>query len=235
MKACRNLFGLGILVVVAAAGVGAAAGCSDDYENRTILPEEGGPPRESGAGGDTAPSATCPSLDPVDESRLGWKPPAPTQEGKCQADDLQAMRDYLITNPSATNEDFRNFVKNRDTTCHDCVFADTKNLQWPPAPTLDGKVVTFNVGACYALVTGKQSCGQAVQHGWDCSFEACLQCTSAGELQSCRTNARNTVCKPYEDKAKAECVGTVNVDQVCGTPFDSIRIQCVTANPDAGR
>jgi hypothetical protein len=74
-----------------------------------------------------------------------------------------------------------------------------------------------------------------VQNGWDCSFEACVLCTSASELEACRASARATVCKTYEDKARADCVGPPNGDAQCGSPFDSIRVQCVTDSPDAGK
>jgi hypothetical protein len=229
-----KLFGVGFVVVLGACVGIAGAGCGDEYENRVIEPLEGGPPREASTT-DATPAETCPSTVAVDPSRLTWKPPTPPQEGKCQADDIAAMRDFLVQEPNATNEEFLAFVKNRDNLCAECVFADADLQTWPPAPVRAGKVVTFNVGACFALVTGKQLCGEAAQNAWDCGFEACVECTSADELETCRAKARTTTCKGYEDKARNECLGGPSADALCGAPFDSIRVQCVTAAADAGK
>lgn len=229
-------FGVGVVIILSgASGILAAAGCSDDYEIREVPQADGGPPREGGGGGDGSTAPTCPSTEAADTTRFGWKPPTDPQQDKCQADDLTAMREFLVAEPNATNENFRNFVKNRDTTCHDCVFAEASNLTWSPAPTQDGKVVTFNVGACYALVTGKQLCGRAIQNTWDCEFQACALCTTASELPGCRAKARTGVCKPFVDTSVTECASTPNPDMLCGSPFDSIRVQCVTSAADAGK
>lgn len=232
----RNLFGVGVIVALSGVGVGMVqAGCSDEYESRVIEPLEGGPPLEAGPADDASSAATCPITTPVDATKLGWKPPTPTQEGKCQADDVAAMREFLVQEPNATNEEFLAFVKNRDPLCAECVFADADLATWPPAPVKSGKVVTFNIGACYAVVTGLQQCGRAVQNEWDCEFEACVECTSATELATCRAKARTGTCKTYQEKSVTECAGAPSVDMACGSPFDSIRVQCVTAAADAGK
>ncbi|MDB4935372.1 MAG: hypothetical protein JWP87_2344 [Labilithrix sp.] len=221
------------LAVVAFVGGGVAAGCTGDHDTRVIPPEEGGPPREGGPG--TTPGATCPSDLPIDPKDLVWKAPRSPQEGKCQDDDIVAMKDYLAANPSASNEDFENFVKNRDATCHDCIFADADGATWSPAPVRGGKVVTFNVGACFAIL-GSEACGATVQNAWDCEFEACALCEAPSAVASCREKSRTGICRPYEDRAKTECVNLA-VDEVCGTPLDSIRVQCVRKTapvPEAG-
>jgi hypothetical protein len=202
-------------------------GCTSDHDTRVFPDPEGGAPSEGGSG-DTGKGATCPSDVPVDKKLLEWKPPAAPQQGQCQDDDVAAMKTYLATNPAATNEDFENFVKNRDKFCHDCIFGDADGQLWPPAPVRANKVVTFNVGACFAITTGSQPCGQAVQNAWDCGFEACSLCTSPDALATCRTKARTGACAAYEDKARVDCGGSTAADEICGGPFDSIRIQCIT-------
>ena len=222
-----KLFAFGLVLVLGGIFAGITApGCSSDYASRVIPQAEAAPPKESSVS-DTKPTPLCPSELPVDATKLAYKPPTAPQAGKCTADDISAMKDFLLTNPKSTNEDFENFVKNRGATCHDCVFADGARATWPPAPLEGIKVLTFNVGACYALVTGSQACGQSVQNAWDCGFTACLSCNSQAELESCRTKARTGVCKTFEDAAHTSCVG-LDADQVCGSPFDSIRVQCVT-------
>jgi hypothetical protein len=215
---------MGIVLGGVAAG-SAGPGCTGDHDTRVIAADEGGLPAEGGRDGASGP--TCPSDIPIDPSSLLWKPPYDPQEGKCQDADVVAMKEFLAANPTASNEDFENFVKNRNKTCHDCVFGDAAGQRWPPAPVRNGVVFTFNVGACYALTTGNQPCGEAVQNAWDCGFEACVQCDSQTSLAGCRATVRSTLCKTYEDKAHALC-GAPSIDEVCGTPFDSIRVQCVT-------
>jgi hypothetical protein len=227
---------VGLAVLVVTSGLGAAlagSGCASEHEVRTIPTEEAGA-RETGAADTAPPAEKCPTATPVASSKLEWKAPTPAKEGQCQADDVAAMRDFLSKNPTAKNEEFLAFVKNRDTTCADCIFADADLQTWPPAPVRAAKVVTFNVGACYALLTGRESGGQAMQNAWDCAFEACFDCTSALELEACRAKARTTACKAYDDSSRTECAGLPGTE-VCGTPFDSIRVQCVTPSPDAGR
>lgn len=229
--------GLWCGVVVTGALLGSALqGCSSDH-GVTVYPDpEAGPPKEGGSG-DGGGSATCPTDVPIDAKTLGWKPPNPPQAGKCQDADIAAFKAYLSANPDATNEDFENFVKNRGATCHDCIFGNADDTTWPPAPVKDGKVVTFNVGACYAIVTGDQNCGRAIQNAWDCGFDACLLCSSPSALTECRTKARTGACLTYEDKVKTACGATTTADEVCGLPFDSIRVQCQTTGTpvaDAG-
>ena len=227
-RARRVLF-LGWWVGLVACGLvagAAASACSADSEATVVPPLEGGTKEASDT--DTTPAPICPSTDPIGTDTLGWKPPNAPQEGICKDADVTAMKDYLTANPKASNEEFENFVKNRSPDCHDCVFGDADGKTWPPAPVRAGKVVTFNVGACYALVTGNVACGKAVQNAWDCEFQACALCLAPTELDGCRSRARTGVCLAYEQKSNTDCPGP-SADGVCGSPFDSIRVQCVTA------
>ncbi len=202
-------------------------GCDSPRETVFYPDPEAGPPNEGGSSGSAA-TPRCPSDTPVDAKSLEWKPPANPQPGACKDADIEATKTYLATNPSASNEDFENFVKNRDRACHDCIFGDADGQLWPPAPVRAGKVVTFNVGACYAIVTGLQECGRAVQNAWDCGFEACLLCDSASALQACRAKVQTGACAGFEQAARTSCGVAGKVDEVCGAPFDSIRVQCMT-------
>ena len=226
-RARRGLFfgwWVGLVACGLAAGATASA-CSADDETRVVPPLEGGAQEASDKDTSTAP--ICPSTDPIGADTLAWKPPTAPQEGICKDADVTAMKDYLTANPKASNEDFENFVKNRSPDCHDCVFGDADGKTWPPAPVRAGKVVTFNVGACYAIVTGNDGCGKAVQNAWDCEFQACALCLAPTELDSCRSRARLGTCLSYAQKSNTACPGP-SADGVCGSPFDSIRVQCVT-------
>src|SRR3954465_9985025 len=109
-------------LVVTGLGCLVWSGCKGDSSTSIVPPEDGGrTPTEGGLLTDGG--ASCPTDQPIDLVTLPtWKPAAAPQPGKCQEDDITAMRDYITQNPAATNEEFENFVKNRDTTCHDCVF-----------------------------------------------------------------------------------------------------------------
>ena len=228
-------FWIGTFFASATALSASSQACTSDRDTRVFPDPEAGA-TEAGSG-DTGIAPRCPSDAPVDAASFEWKPPNTPKAAQCQDDDIAAMKSYLATNPAASNEDFENFVKNRDTVCHDCVFGDADGQTWPPAPVRANKVLTFNVGACYAITTGNQKCGRAFQAAWDCGFEACLLCSSADALSVCRTKARAGVCATFEEKARTECGAAAAADEVCGQPFDSIRIQCVTTVspvPDAG-
>lgn len=228
---------LRVLAMTAAfAGVTAAAlasGCKEDDTQATPTTDAG---RDGRTPPDPAnPNGECPG--PVVASLLEWKAPTKTKENACQADDLDAMREFLVKEPNATNEDFENFVKNRDTVCHDCMFAESSGATWPPFPMKDNKVVTFNIGSCYALVSGRESCGKAIQNEFDCEFVACAACTTQSDLDTCRKKARTSVCASINAETSKECAGLpVRVDDVCGSIFDSVRVQCIslTADPDGG-
>ncbi len=219
-------FWVGSLFASAVAVSALSQACTSDDTPRLYPDPEAGA-IEAGSG-DTGAAARCPSDTPVEAKGLEWKPPNAPKSAQCQDDDIAAMKTYLAANPAASNEDFENFVKNRDTVCHDCVFGDADGQTWPPAPVRANKVVTFNVGACYAITTGNQKCGRAFQNAWDCGFEACLLCTSPDALTTCRAKARKGACLAFEDQARTECGAAAAADEVCGQPFDSIRVQCVT-------
>ena len=227
-------FGVGLVVM--SLGCLAWAGCKGQYSEMVVPPEDGGRTLTEGGADPVDAGERCPTTTPVETSSLLWKSPTAPQPGRCQADDVAAMRDYLAQNPKATNEDFENFVKNRDTTCHDCVFGDSRGATWPPAPTDNGKVLTFNIGACYALLAGKEDCGKAAQNAWDCEFQACEGCAAPSELDTCRARSRSGVCKSIYQTSRFACANLPNgAEELCGSPFDSIRVQCVSASLDAGK
>lgn len=70
---------------------------------------------------------------------LEWKPPATLQEGRCKDADIAATKAYLAANPAASNEDFENFVKNRDTRRHDCIFSDADGQLGRPLPCVPAR------------------------------------------------------------------------------------------------
>lgn len=225
-----------LALISAAVGVTALTmgGCSDDYRTGEVPAQDASIDVRPTPTQDAEPSA-CPSTSPVEASKLAWKAATPPQTNKCQPDDITKMQEYLAAQPNSTNEEFETFVKNLDTACHECIFAPADGATWSPIPVSSGKVVTLNIGACYAIVSGKDDCGKAVQNAFDCEFEACAACTSDGELESCRVKSRSGACKAYSENTRLACAGVpTTVDEQCGSVFDSVRVQCVGAAADAG-
>jgi hypothetical protein len=223
--------------------LGSAAGCSSSSTSTTTGDDSGSSTVKKDASSDRSTTpvdedagpSTCPSTDPVNAADLPWAPPTKTQAGKCTEQNLTDMQAYLKQNPSTTNEQFEQYVKTQSAGCHDCMFTDASKPTWGPIPTSGGKLVTINIGACFALVSGKEECGKAIQNEFDCEFVACAECADDTAFQSCQKKAQTGACKPFVQAIQSGCAGVPpTVDDVCGSFIDSVRIQCVTANVDAG-
>jgi hypothetical protein len=216
-------------VAVDAACVACADGSPSDA---TAPPSDGGAPdagSDATCGGDGgAACATCPTTDPVAAADLPWKPPSALQAGQCTTADLTAIQGFLTSTPGATNAQLEAFVLGRSQACHDCVFTDASAPTWGPIPMSGGKLVTVNIGGCFALVSGVVPCGKAIQNEFDCEFVACADCASSPAFQVCQKVAQQGACKPFVTAIQSACVGVpTTVDDACGTYLDSIRVQCV--------
>lgn len=224
----------GVVAATSAAGCSSSTTTTDTDSGPTPLKDANTADRTTPPEEDAGPG-TCPSPDPVAASALPWAPPTPTQANKCQEQDIAAMEQYIKDNPQTTNEAFEQFVKTMDATCHSCVFTDANNPTWGPIPTSNGKLATINIGACFALV-GNEACGKAIQNEFDCEFVACAACADSNSFKACRPKAQKGACKPFVQETQKACQGTPpTIDDVCGSVFKSMRVQCVTANVlDAG-
>jgi hypothetical protein len=219
--------------------LGTAAGCSssttssstEDTDGSTVK-KDASSDRSTTPVDDDAGPTTCPSSDPVAASDLPWAPPTATQPGLCQEKDLTAFQDWLKANTSATNDQFMQYIKTEaGDNCYNCIFTDASKSTWGPIPISGGKLVTINVGACFALASGNTGCGQAIQNEFDCEFVACADCADDTSFQSCQKKAQTGACKPFVQAIQSGCSGVpATVDDVCGSFIDTIRIQCVTAN-----
>lgn len=227
----------GVVAAVAAAGCSSTTETTtstEDSGSSTTKPKDASTDRSTVEEEDAGPS-TCPSTDPIAESDLPWAPPTKTQAGKCTQQMLDGFEKFLKDNPNTTNEQFEAEIKKTSATCHSCIFTDANNPTWGPIPTSGGKLVTINIGACFALVSGKEACGKAIQNEFDCEFVACGQCADDTAFSNCRKKAQTGACKPFIQAIQSGCNGVpATVDDVCGSFFDSVRIQCVSASTDAG-
>jgi hypothetical protein len=239
----KKLFALASFTAITGVVVAVSAtGCSSSTTTSTTDEDGGGTTKPKDASADRGPveeedagPATCPSTDPVAEADLPWAPPTPTQVGKCSTGDIADFEKFLKDNPSSTNEQFEAHIKTANATCHACIFTDASKPTWGPIPTSGGKLVTINIGACFALVSGKEACGKAIQNEFDCEFVACGDCADDTAFSNCRKKAQTGACKPFIQAIQTGCNGVpATVDDACGSFFDSVRIQCVSAATDAG-
>lgn len=196
------------------------------------------PPTDSGAATDGATIATCPGETPIPEGALPWKPPPPPQPGKCTSEDITFVRNFIRDQPQSSPEALEDALEARNPGCRACVFTDAALPTWGPAPKADGKLLTINIGACYAVLTASTACGKAVQQEFDCEILACTDvdgdgksdCTSAIEQDACRSLAqKGNACKATFAAVKPACVGAdPSVDKNCGGLTDSMRVLCGT-------
>lgn len=172
-------------------------------------------------------TSTCPVAS-VAASSLPWAAAKALQPNACTTANITSMESWLQANPSATNAQFQSYVQSLSQTCHDCVFTDGNAATWGPVPMSAGSIVTMNIGACFALVSGNAACGKAIQNAFDCELVACADCTTDSALTTCRTQSRSGACAPYVSAIQTSCAGlSSTIDNVCGSLFDSIRAQCV--------
>jgi hypothetical protein len=219
--------------------LGTAAGCSSsttssssggDTDGSTVKKDASSDRSTTPVDEDAGPS-TCPSTDPVAASDLPWAPPTATNPNQCTEAMLTEFQQFLKDNPTTTNDQFEAHIKTASQACHDCIFTDASKPTWGPIPTSGGKLVTINIGACFALASGNNNCGQAIQNEFDCEFVACADCADDTSFQACQKKAQTGACKPYVQAIQSGCQGVpTTVDDVCGTFIETIRIQCVTAN-----
>lgn len=218
--------------------LGSAAGCSSSSsttsggdDSGSTVKKDASSDRSSTPVDEDAGPSTCPSTDPVNAADLPWAPPTATQVGKCTEQNLTDFQAYLKANPSTTNEQFEAYIKSQSAACHDCVFTDASKPTWGPIPTSGGKLVTINIGACFALVSGNTECGHSIQNEFDCEFVACSDCADDTAFQSCQKKSQTGACKPFVQAIQTSCKGVpATVDDACGSFIDSMRVQCVTMN-----
>ena len=163
----------GLVVSIAVAGCSSTTTVVDNSATDSgPSATDAGPKKDatppSGDDDDTteAGATTCPSSDPVDAADLPWAPPTKTQNGACTQSQLDEFNKFLTDNPTTTNAQFIDHIKkSTPTTCGACVVTDASAATWGPLPTSNGDLVTINIGSCFALVSGKEACGKAIQNG----------------------------------------------------------------------
>jgi hypothetical protein len=190
--------------------------------------------RDADADAEVAEASTCPVPGPSAASALPWKSPKPVQAGACTEADVLAIDQYLLTTPEATKQDLETFILGRGQACHDCAFGQADAGTWSP---LQRTATSYfaNVGGCFALLSGRDGCGKAIQNEYDCEQVACAACRDASlvadpDASPCTKLTQSTTCKDYvmAIASAAGCMGvSPTVDDACGTVTKSIRVQCV--------
>lgn len=226
------------LVVVSTAG----AGCSSTSDPAT--PTEAGPDARPhpDTGAEDAEGPKCPSTAPITpaDPRLAYKDPNAAKTD-CSVADHEALVDYFAAadakGQTVTLSQVDTFLKGRGQECHDCVFTDAKAATWGPLPVADGQLVTINWGMCYALLSGRNEVGKAVQQWSDCLDLACVDCVDdRSTLQACYKKAANGACKDVgaQGQTVTASVDIDALDDACTKFTDLVRVACVGALPDGG-
>ena len=234
----RNLFALSCVTafasLVSAVGM---VGCSSD--TTSVASADAG----SGEGGNKGgvPSGigepdTCAKTEKVDVSGLPFKPPR-VVPGACTDEDRAFFSSTVRLKVSISQVE--QLVKQRNPECAACIFGADGDT-WAPIVAMGSDEYVQNVGGCFAVVSGKTSCGKAFHAVNTCVETACGACSDS-EIQACTSAARDeggacnepsndylVECGPDPEAIARTClIGTYAVD-------GSILRQCGGAKADGG-
>jgi hypothetical protein len=206
----RKLFALAS--VSALAGLVSAMGAAGCAET-TVQP---GPSDDAGTDAKTKADARAPvgddeepvveqcyKDDAIDVSTYPYKP-ARVQAGSCTPAVFDVIKDVLEAGGgSASLSEVRDAIATKESaTCVECVFAEDDDT-WAPFVT-SGETTVHNIGGCFEMLSGKASCGKAVQQWNKCLGKACEKCEGA-EGKECTQAVQTTACKDSTDNILKEC------------------------------
>ena len=237
----RNSFALACFTALAgvASAVGAvgAVGCSSDTTNgASEVGSDAGGGNKGGVPSGMGDPDTCAKTEKVDVSGLPFKPPR-VVPGACSDEDRAFFSSTVQLKVSISQVE--QLVKQRNPECAACIFG-TDGDTWAPIVAMGNDEYVQNVGGCFAVVSGKASCGKAFHAVNTCVETACGAC-SESEIQACTAEARDEggACNEPSNEYLVECgpdpeaiartclIGTYAVD-------GSILHQCGGAKADGG-
>jgi hypothetical protein len=197
----------------------AASGCSST--NSVSSTDEGGlteagkdatRPKETGPDEEDTGPSTCPTPEPIDATKIAWKPPGVAQ-GSCSEAEIAALVKFVDDNPTTEYSKLKASVTNA--TCKACLFVPDGAKWGAFVEKSDGTFLRHNFGGCMAVVSGKESCGKAYSQFDDCLGQACAMCADEATYDKCTGQpAANGACKASLDALLAEC--TEADETTCG-------------------
>ncbi len=192
-----------------------AAGCSETTVQQGPS-DDGGTDAKTKAdakgrvGDDEEPAVeSCYKDDPIDVSTSPYKP-ARVQPGSCTAAVFDVIKDALAAGGGQTTfSALKDAISAEESAkCAECVFAEDGD-EWAPIVTSGETIVAQNFGGCFEMLTGKASCGKAVQQWNGCLTKACEKCEDA-ERKTCPQDVQKTACKDSTDELIKECGANIN-------------------------
>lgn len=234
----RNLFALACLTALAGliSAVG-TVGCSSDTTSVGSTPSAGSDAgSKGGPSGSGSEDDSCARKAAVDVSGLPFKPPR-VVPGACTDEDRAFFSASVGLNASISLVE--QLMKQRNPECAACIFG-TDGDTWAPIVAMGSDEYVQNVGGCFAVVSGKTSCGKAFHAVNTCVETACGACSDS-EIQACTSEARDEggACNEASNEYLVECgpdpaaiastclIGTYAVD-------GAILHQCGGAKADGG-
>lgn len=223
-----------VLVTVGAAVLGAAA-CEESAESTFPEPHEDAaaeasgpgfipPPQDGSVGDELAPAKECaPSLpEPFEPT---WRPP--TKAGACESEELGGYYDACVSAPEGDAGDPCSTWRDAHAACAACLEPADDN--GPVQFYKERRLYGLNVAGCLAILRDEREeggCPAAYAAAVQCQRASCDACSlrsqaEFAEYNRCQREARETVCKPYDDAVRAACPPGFNAPD--GGAFDCFR------------
>lgn len=143
------------------------------------------------------------------------KEPTPQAIGACSTADI-GYYEGLLAVKDQTFGGLKKALEERSKLCAGCVFSKYEDATWTPIVMLSADSGFYNWGSCYANTPGgTPACALQAQQWFSCLDDACGDCVSDDEYNTC------------VDKASVDpkqC-GSLKFDK-CGSNLDSLNAAC---------
>lgn len=215
----HNTLSIEVLALLALSVTFGTAACSSS-PSQGVVADDGPSPAKAAptspdpvstpapAPGSPAPAEVCPTTLPLDATTAPWKP-AVNLPGSCTTGEIDALRDYFESHPTATYPETKASVTNA--TCRGCLFAPDGTKWAPFVETAAGDLKYVNTAGCIAIVIS-DACGKTFSQLQDCTAAACADCADGDPtaIQDCAGAARKGACKAGMKNVGTTCGATIN-------------------------
>lgn len=239
----KKVLVLSAVTCVAGIVTATAAGCSSSESSPSTTPDATADVRSERQPVDTGPdedAGQCPLNEALTADDLLAKPgykPGKAAPGACTSAELTQFEKNL---DDTTIQTWKDLGKDLGTTCADCIITSTAADNWGPVVYTEesgGDRGFYNFGACFGVVEGKDSCGQAVQFLEFCLDAACDTCAETqADRDACIDSAADTggMCAAFVETLQNECKQLNTSGKKCNSVADAAKAICGDAITDGG-
>jgi hypothetical protein len=185
---------------------------------------------------DSGPTESCTKQVTVTEASIeadiGTYQPGKIQPNKCSAADITQFE----ANLKDTNlKEWLDLKTDLSPDCATCIITNTKDANWGPIVVNDEGAGFVNFGACFGALETDE-CGKQLQFGEFCYDQACADCTTDAEQQTCveESSADNGSCKSFSDGVEANCKKLQTNFKKCENALAGAKTLCGPSAADAG-